>query len=494
MMPGPGTFFALEASRRGLMAHQKSLEVTGHNITNANTPGYSRQQAVHKTGLPYSAPGMNAGTGPGQLGSGVEIAEIRRICNEYLDDQAREISAGMGYWSSQYDVAKQVELIVPEPDGRGLQDVLINFFNDWHKLNNLPEDPGVRTAVLETAEELCNQFRQMFNQLEIVNTAVAAFAADGIYEERLTSGMLADQVQQANNIVTEIVELNRAISLVIKNGRQPNDLLDKRDLLLETLAGYGELEITPAAQEVLSIKMHGVMVIDGSNTQHKMTVVLEKGVKEDGGDAIIIKNKLGDSFKLDGDQGSPVEYGSLAGLVAARNQILEHVQSLNKLARVLADEVNGAHCTDEEGGGNDNKGIFSFGSSDPESPDYQKDPENPAQSLVVNVTINEIDSERALAIARLRSTNIEELDDMTFESKYGELVSIIGTGCKISENRYLNREAAQDQINIIRQSASGISLDEELTLMIQFQYGFQACSRMIYVIDDMLDVIINRLF
>jgi flagellar hook-associated protein 1 FlgK len=153
------TFFGIEIARRGLQAHRRSMDTTGHNIANANTPGYSRQEAVHTASHPHSVPSLNRQMNPGQLGSGVSVDFIRRIRNEYLDNQYRDNAATEGFWQAKLDVAQQTELIFPEPSGRGVQSVMLNFFNDWHELNNNPQDAGVKAAVRESGLELASIFR-----------------------------------------------------------------------------------------------------------------------------------------------------------------------------------------------------------------------------------------------------------------------------------------------------------------------------------------------
>lgn len=469
----PSTFFGLEISRRGIQAHRASLDVTAHNITNASTEGYSRQEAVHVSSDPYPAPSFNSGTAPGQLGSGVDVAQIRRIRNEFLDDQARNCASGKGYWEGRLEVSQQVELIFPEPDGRGLQDVMINFFNDWHELNNTPQDTGIKAAVRESGYELANQFRHMYSQLNEVLNSVAEI--DGTTGE-VTGGRIKDQVDRVNEIIAEIRELNESVARVLAEGRQPNDLLDKRDLLLDELAKYAPVEVEVQSNGMVNLSIYGLKVLFGGDIQRTLTAVLNA----DGG---IELRAGGGSARL-----ADFNNGSLAGLEDARRNILNHIETLNELARVLAEKVNYTHTHDDNG--NELAGS---------SPFFKiTDPSNPAASIRVHsdivADVSKINGDRALAVARLRSTQFDELGGVTFEAKYGEMVALVGANTRSSSERLANQEAVKQQIEELRESAAGVSLDEELARMLQFQYGFQASARVVAAIDDMLDRIINRLF
>jgi flagellar hook-associated protein 1 FlgK len=161
----PGTFFGLEIARRGVNVHRATLNITGHNIANANTEGYSRQQAVIEASTPWTLPDLATKMQPGQLGTGVLSEQVRRIRDYHLDLQYREAGSNMGYWQKKLDVAQQIETLFPEPDGPGIQATLLEFFNNWHDLNNDPQDPGVKAAVAEAGDELAATIRHTHEQL-----------------------------------------------------------------------------------------------------------------------------------------------------------------------------------------------------------------------------------------------------------------------------------------------------------------------------------------
>jgi len=498
-MSGPGTFFGLEIARRGLMSHQKSLEVTGHNIANAGTPGYSRQEAVHKAGLPYPAPGLNSGTSPGQLGSGVEISEIRRIRNEYLDTQVRDSTSAHNFWDSRLEILEQIQSIFPEPDGRGIQEVLINFFSDWHDLNNTPQDAGIKSAVVESGMELARLFRDTYNQLQNVDKSIIddikPTAVPNIYT--IHDGKIYDQVNRIDELVDRIKDTTESIIRVIREGRQPNDLLDKRDTLLDELAEYGPINVESVMDGNgkdtggINVNIFGeVLIQTDPNLQ-----VSRQGVSVTYGD-------LGDSDKLNDELILNIGAanvtltdltnngtGSLVGIASAWQDNNKFIDDLNKLARELAEQVNNTYSPADPtvpadffvgSGGN---------SFDPST--------GVAGELYIQQDIRNnphiLDGRQALGIARLRNQTFSDLGDATLEGYYQGYIATIGAKTESAQNMQENQEAILEQIKNLRESTSGVSLDEELSRMIEFQYGYQASARVLSTLDDILDTMINRM-
>ena len=178
------------------------------------------------------------------------------------------------------------------------------------------------------------------------------------------------------------------------------------------------------------------------------------------------------------DAGNPVQVdnlqtynGSLAGLQVSLDDVNRYIKKLDELAETLIDEVNTAHEATFFGG-------------------------NLADGIVVDdaiiANLNAINGEMALKVAQLRSTPL--IDGGTLEGFYQGLVSEVGAKTRTALDQLTNQMAIREQVESLRESAAGVSLDEELSRMIQYQYGFQASARMMAALDDMLDVIINRLF
>ncbi|GAB6158053.1 flagellar hook-associated protein FlgK [Desulfotomaculum varum] len=492
----PGTWFGLEIAKRGVMSHRTALDVTGHNIANANTEGYSRQEAVLKPTDPWTLPDLATKMLPGQLGTGVSVDEVRRIRDYYLDVQSRQSGSYEGYWQKKLDLAKRMETVFPEPDGRGLQAVLLNFFNDWQDVNNNPADPGVKKAVIESADELAGIFRQMHTQLSTIGEgiAVAASSQDPPGYYRVSGGMMSFEVDKINLITKRIADLSNTIIRLKQNGASPNDLLDQRDALLDELAKYGNIKtnISDGGQITVSfidaggsfdiIKMNNgqaeagkVAVFKDNNADPHYHLLLDYDGTFDASDARLdLTTRAVYTPSLAGSG-----QGSLLGLEAARQDNAKLLKDLDDLALKLVALVNAGATDNPPGSGIE---FFDAGTTG-------------AANIKVKASSLDIIGQNAINVARLRSTliTVGSVTNTTFENFYQGIVAQVGANVDHYANMLENQQAIGSQIEALRQSVSGVSVDEELTRMIQFQYGYQASARMIALQDELLDYLINRI-
>jgi flagellar hook-associated protein 1 FlgK len=464
----------LEIALRGLQAHQKSLEVTGHNIANANTPGYSRQEAVHTAAAPYPPPGANSGTAPGQQGAGVDIDYIRRIRNEYLDTQVRDSTSAQSYWENKTEIMEQIESIFPEPDGRGIQEVMLNFFSDWQDLNNTPQDDGIKSAVVESAKELAKLFRDTHGQLQNVSESITG-SDSGVIQK----GKIFDQVNRVTELSNQISNITDSIKQVQREGRQPNDLLDKRDLLLNELAEFGPIKVSGSSDGGIKVTM-----FDGALTLVEPGLKISEIKAEISGNQITLETIKNNTpyQKINLTNISDTSKGSLLGTIAAWQENKEFINDINNLANNLGKHVNSAY-----------KDHFFVNAGD-----TALDGTNGgAGDIYVEAGIKEnpsqVDGTRALDVARLRNETLPGLDDSTLEGYYQGYIGVIGSRTQSAQNMQENQQAILDQIKNLQESTSGVSLDEELSRLIELQFGYQASARVMNVIDGVLDTLINRM-
>ncbi|WP_027363359.1 flagellar hook-associated protein FlgK [Desulfotruncus alcoholivorax] len=473
----PSTFLGIETSRRGLQAHQKSLETTGHNIANANTPGYSRQQAVHVASAPYANPTLMSKLNPGQLGTGVEINEIRRIRNDYLDGQVRESISSLNYWSTQEEIYTRVEAIFAEPGSKGIGDTLTNFFRTWHDLNNNPQDPGVKSAVVEVGGELANMLNEAYMQLGLVGDSICKPDAGG----NVSGGQMINDLANVKDIITQIQDVNKAIAKIRMQGNQPNDLLDKRDLLIDRLAEYGPVNV-----------INNAPVAGSGSVENNENIKIEFfnfDLAQIDTESMTLKYRPGDntatppvadevSLTINGlDVSLSGAPGRLAGLEKVRgsisNQVDGYREKLSDFAEALKKEINNLISPST---------MFSGSLGDPNDKFRVND----------DITGDPEAGTKAIDVARLYNAGIADLGNMTFNEYFNGLLSQIGAGSASTANMAENQTAINQQVNNLRESAAGVSLDEELSLLIQFQYGYQASARVMSTIDAMIDYLINR--
>lgn len=471
----PGTWFGIETSRRGMKVHQHGLDITGHNLANASTPGYSRQEAVIKPTDPYTNPALDSAATPGQFGTGVDVSSIRRVRDQYLDHQVRRAATDTAYWEDQISVLQRAEASFAEPASSGIGDKIVDFFKAWQDLNNSPQDPGVKASVAQLGDELASLMSYTYNQLTDVQNSVAVIDTT----PAVTGGSLKQQVEQANDLLVQIRNLTDSIKRIYALGQQPNDLLDKRDQLLEELSHFGPLTVAletvggKPTGDFEELELFGVDVKTADPATLDLTTDGIKITLTAYGSPVI---NLSDNYN-DTNQG-----GSLLGLERARQSLLDYKVKLDDLADSMRDKIYAVNSQPPAAGN------LNFFIGDLVSGNFRVD-----TALINNPAL--IDGTKAKDIANLRGEEIDPVNKpFTFEEYYSLLLTEVGGNAKSTDDMAGNQAAIGKQINALRDSVSGVSVDEELTRMLQFQYGFQASARMINTLDGMLDVIINRLF
>lgn len=223
------TFHGLEVARRGMQTQQAALYVTGHNISNVNTPGYSRQRVNFAQTNPFPTPGLNRPQIPGQLGTGVMSKSIQRLRDSFIDTQYRSESSKLGYWQAKSEVLTQVENIMNEPTDTGLAHTMDEFWNALQDLSVQPQNDGARRVVRERGIALANTFNYIYDSLQSVQK-------DYRNEIDVTQ-------QRANSILRQINQLNKQIGSIEPHGYLPNDLYDQRDKLIDELSSIMNVKV-----------------------------------------------------------------------------------------------------------------------------------------------------------------------------------------------------------------------------------------------------------
>ncbi|APH14149.1 flagellar hook-associated protein FlgK [Clostridium sporogenes] len=224
-----GLFGTLNIGKSGMFAQQGAINTTSHNIANANTEGYSRQRVELQTTRPYCMPSMNSTVGPGQVGTGVQIAAINRVRDSFLDYQTRVELGVQGHFSSRHKFLSQIENILNEPTDVGISKLFGKFFDAWEDLSLNPQTSNAKSVVMQQASALADELRHTFNELSKL--------------KENTQMEIQQTVFEVNSILDQINQLNQEIIQVKVAGQQPNDLMDRRDLLLDKLSAKFGIEI-----------------------------------------------------------------------------------------------------------------------------------------------------------------------------------------------------------------------------------------------------------
>ena len=203
-----GTFFGLETASRALRANQAVLDVIGHNVSNVDTPGYSRQRTELRPTDPYRSniPGMSVLA----LGTGVEVSRISRIRDEFVERRLNDALADQGKYRQLSDTLSRVQTTFNDPGDAGLNAALTTFFNSFQDVARHPESVGPRTLVLHNGDDVAKRFKDIFSTLT---------------GTRLDIGNhVKSMVSQVNDLAKQIAGLNTEIQKAISLGGQPNDL------------------------------------------------------------------------------------------------------------------------------------------------------------------------------------------------------------------------------------------------------------------------------
>jgi flagellar hook-associated protein 1 len=494
------TFMGLETARRGMFTQQSGLYTTGHNISNVNTQGYSRQRVNFTTTDPYPSVGLNRPQLPGQMGTGVEAGAIQRVREGYLDLQFRTENSKIGYYGALSESLTKMEEIMNEPSESGLHSTLEKFWNSLQDLASHTENSGARDVVAATGQMVSETFNYYYNSLSRVQEDIGS--------------QLNVKVDEVNAIVEKIANLNDRIANVEPHGYLPNDLYDERDLLVDQLSKLVNVKVSsvtpdtygkpnPVAEGLYNIE---IVQKDGKPFDPPMkliTVTKENGIE--GTNKLELDSESGIKVgegKADADQ----LYGEVAGLIKSfATDYPDMLDKINGMAKAFAQEFNEIHkagYTLSKPGEEGVTGVEFF----------EFDADNPAQSLKVRDEImnnpgkiaaglesgSSGDNKNAQLLADLRTKKFSDYKDSesqklqgNFDTYYAGIIGRLGVDSQSAKKDLTNSTILADSVEKNRLSVSGVSLDEEMTNMIKFQHAYNAAARQITVIDEMLDKIIN---
>jgi flagellar hook-associated protein 1 len=309
-------FFGLDIATRSLRAQQTLVDIANQNIANANTPGYSRQEAVVKETLPYPIPVFRQSGEAGQLGTGVEVKEVNRSRDLFADYQYRNQVAAQGNWDAQSSGLKQIEAVVNEPSTTGLSTLMTRYWQAWQEVANSPSDVSVRANLLEQGNALAESFQSTVHQFQ--------------QQRRDVDSQISLTVDDVNNYARQIANLNIQISQVETGGMKANDLRDQRDLLLDKLSSLVSVTSVESPEGSVNVYIGGHQLVDRS-TAHAVGLdrsgVFAQIVWADGTNAPFV----------------PPD-GRLAGLMHSRDEDIKgRIDSINALASRIIQSVNAVH-------------------------------------------------------------------------------------------------------------------------------------------------------
>jgi flagellar hook-associated protein 1 FlgK len=446
-------FNGLRIALTSLYAQRKALQVTGQNIANVNTEGYSRQRVEMAADSGPSTPDIESRySGPGM---GVLTGDTTRLRDQFLELRGyQEHAVDAGLKESQ-SVLSRIELAFDEPSDDGLSKLITSFLAAFDDVANNPEDLAARAQLVEQGKTLMAGFTQL-------DAALATQRSSSI--DQLTS--VVDEVNQA---AARVAELNQNISSAINNGFSPNELMDQRDQLIAQMAEQAGVTIRPGENGTVSVFIGGTAIVRGTQVSP-----LRVEVGTDPAQTVRVV-WAADSYPAG-------VAGSAGGLLSGVNDVIPRYRDgLDAVAQQVADDVNALHRTGYALDGSTNRDFFVTDLSGR----YVVDPAIVADPSLVAAS--------ASAGATRDGSLAQQIAELTgVGDTYHRLVVSLGVESQAVNRRVDVQASIVEHVDGARESAAGVNLDEEMTSMLQFQHAYDAAARFLTAVDQTLDTLINQ--
>lgn len=618
------SFAGIEIGKRSLMAHSTQISTAGHNISNADTEGYSRQRVNVRAFDPLYRPDLERAQIAGQIGQGTDVESITRVRDELLDSRIVGQTNVESYWATREKYYAMIESVYNEPEEISVRGNMDKFWQGWQELSVYPDSDAARQAVVTRGQTLTDSIRQQFRGLSEIGKQI--------------DGDIEATVRQVNDISSQIAAVNAEIVRSRAMGDNPNDLMDRRDLLVEKLANLINVTVDRKDPDEFMVHTDGQVIVQGSLARQIKSVPQ------------IDNNGYGKLVWTDTGIDAQFHGGTLGALIELRDKdIRSEVQSLNTMALNFADLVNDVHRNavgknnvtgldffvqhdfventngnyDRNGDGvedssyvfrmmgknalrpqeqiglegtmtfngasgnvnvsyyasdtvadvvnrindsnaevkayldrNSNLVLKATSSASMENPDFVirhvedsgmfltgysgilaqsgeggaydfnradavtsldgaqfavSPVMSPADYMEVNPAVtgdvrsvaaafaNTIgdadpgDARAAVEIAAMRNTKVMIGTGRTFDDYFAESVTNVGLKGEQAQNQLASQNKIMDDLRSLRDSISGVNIDEELADIIKFQHGYNAAAKFVTVQDELLDTLINRL-
>ncbi len=445
------SFAGLHIATTGLTAAQRALETAAHNVANANTVGYSRQEVKLS-----SQDALQAHRGivwPRDEGSGVAVDGIFRATDALSIANLRETSAQLSAWTSRSNFFARAEQVLG-PLEEGVTRDLSNFWNAWEGLSQSPENETTRQQVL-------NAGRALSTSINTAHERVTSIRDDVELDMRAT-------VDRVNALSTEVAELNTLIQASLVRGDQPNDILDKRDIALLELSELTGAQVAFQADGDARVVLEGLPLVDAHRAE---------SLDVTGTPAAVV-------WLIDG---TPAAVGGQLGALAelAGPGTDDILADLDEMATELRDLVNVAH---QAGFGLDGiSGRDFFQGTD--ASDLSLDASLTTTTIGASTSGLGADGNHALTMGALRSA--VGVGGSTIQDLSNALQGRLGLEAQHASSQADMAQVVVDEASSSVAELSGVSVDEELSDMLRFQRAYEASARVITVLDSLLDKLIN---
>jgi flagellar hook-associated protein 1 FlgK len=447
----------MDTSVGAMFAAQVALQTVGHNIANANTPGFSRQDVLLSARRPNKFP-------YGVVGLGVQVEGIRRLTDEHLVARLRTQSARLGSYTQLDGTLQQIESVLGSLDNDRIGDAVNAFFKAWSDLATAPFEDSNKWTVLNSAQSMVAEFHSI----------------DGSLDELARSQRMAVESELAdlNDMLQQVAELNTQIVSASAGGPEFNDLLDRQELLLSQIAEQAEVQVRRRADGSADVIMGGRSLVVRDRAE---LLQLSWQEEEDGLHMSVLTQSSRAQVQM--------SEGSIQGLITSVETHVQGTQAkLDALAVLLMDRVNQLHVQGRSG---TSAGLPFFTGDSASSMEVTASIAADATRIVTSRSGIQGDNDLALAIADLAHQPLDGEDGPVLMDSYRALLSDLASASHRYNFLVENQENVRMAVESRLESTRGVSLDEEGANLVRYQNAYEAAARVVVTVQEMFDTLLK---
>jgi flagellar hook-associated protein 1 FlgK len=470
-----GLLGTLNLASQSLQTEMTAISVTGQNLSNVNTAGYTRQTVNIQT-----TPDIETTSGP--EGTGAEVTSIEQAVDTLLNGQIQGQQSVNGYWNGQQTALQSVQDDLDEflsstgstssstsstgtTTSSGLSTLLNTFFNDFQTVATSPTSIPARQQLISDAQNLASAFNQINTGLSQENSALNTSISDG--------------VTSANQLINSIANLNQQIAAGQFGGGNANDLMDERQQDLNNLAKLVSITTSTGTNGAVDVSINGETFVSDNQ-------VLDTLETQDSGNGnlVIISSATG-------TQPLTLTGGSIQGTIHARDNTLTPLQtSLSTLASSLITQVNSIYGAGYSLTGSTGADFFAgSGASDISVNSTLAD--DPSSFQASGSATASGDNSVVLQLAELADATQSNLQNQTFSNSLDQTVGNFGDALQTANSQVTDQTSVMDMLTSQQSSVSGVSLDQEMTNLLGYQQAYEASAELVTTINNMLSATIQ---
>jgi flagellar hook-associated protein 1 len=455
------SFSGIHLALQAILANQYAMEVTTHNVSNANTEGYHRQAAVMEANPPQTTGGWISSNLSKTIGTGVSLNSIERYTQSFTDARYRDELQETARWETESELLNLVESTLADTSVDSIATRLDEFWGSWQSLASDPEDSALRQDVMEKADALAQSFNSRAIRLQNIRT-----------DQNMA---IIERVGDINEMAEQIADMNVQIGQVLSTGGQPNDLLDKRDLLLDKLSEIAGATSYQEDNGHVNVSIGGHFLVVGTTAYQVSTTTNSEN---------LVELEWADGAEFQSIQ------GELLGLFEGRDEIIvDQLDRLDELASTLIDSVNDIHSIGY--GLNNETGFDFFTGTDALSMAFNSTDITVDRVATAEGLDSPGDGNLAKQIADVQNALLFHSGTATIKQVNNERIGALALKVEQVNNLASDHGLVKEALYTQREEVIGVNLNEEAADMVKYQMAFNAASRLMTAMDEMLDKVIN---